>query len=256
MIDDYKPIIFNTDKRFSEIELYIISDLHVGSELFDEELWQAFKKQIIEKDNRYVIIGGDMFEFATRTSKGNPYTQTLPPHLQKEWLIRELHDIKDRIVCMIPGNHEGRSNREVDLYPLYDVATILGISKVYRENFAVLDLGVGERDGNKQIRYVGYIIHKAKNNITYGVADSLEGFDFVVYGHDHRPHELARRKLTYDTKNKCVRLKNIENIDSGSFMTFGGYGAKSGYRPQSDKKYKIILDGNKKNNITTVGFYL
>lgn len=62
-------------------------------------------------------------------------------------------------------------------------------------------------------------------------------------------------KLIYDTSNKVVYEKTVENIVGGHFLEFGGYGERAGYRPTSQKLYSAILCGTKKA-IETRGFHL
>jgi hypothetical protein len=53
-----------------------------------------------------------------------------------------------------------------------------------------------------------------------------------------------------------VTRKDIEVIDSGSFMTYGGYAAKSGYRPKSSKIYTLTLFSGRKQRMETHGFHV
>lgn len=157
------------------------------------------------------------------------------------------------------GNHEfNRASKDADMFPLFDISLALGIEDRYRSEGAVVDIGVGDyshSNSGRQVRYVGRIQHKAQMLKNYGSSDGWEGIDFFVYGHDHRPCDLPRSKMVYDTKNKTISEKPIENIDCGSFLNFGGYGERNGYRAASQKKFSLILDGKKKL-IETRGFYL
>jgi hypothetical protein len=145
------------------------------------------------------------------------------------------------------------------LFPLYDACCWARIQDKYRESFAVIDIGVGDRKSNgKQYHYVGFATHKARDLKNWSTADVIEGFDFLVYGHDHDPKEHARAHLIYDGKNKIVRTKNIETVNAGSFLSYGGYAARAAYRPPADKLYKLILcpENKYRKKIETIGFYL
>lgn len=216
------------------------------------------KREILAAPNRFVLFIGDALENATPGSKSDVFTQMIPPHEQKEWFIEQLADLRDRTIGVTDGNHErNRSTRTVGLYPLYDCCVIAGIKERYRPHFIVCDIGVGtsSKDQNKQIRYFGFCIHRAKDLKSFCSADALDGFDFFAYGHDHDPRDHPRAKLVYDSKNKKLTTKSVETINSGSFLTYGGYAADSAYRPVSDKIYKLILSGGRKN-IQTVGYYI
>lgn len=252
-----KPIIFNTPQEYEEIVVYFANDIHVGSCEYNSRKWDAFEK-LLEPKNAYVMFVGDQMENATRKSKSDIYSQTMRPYEQKQWWVNRLRPISHKVICIIDGNHEyNRTAKEVDDFPLYDVALGVGIEDRYRAESAFVDIGVGKfRPGSdRQYRYVGYAVHKAQNNVNYGTADAIDGIDFFVSGHTHKPMDKPLGKLVYDGKNKTVSERTIENIVSGTFLKYGGYGARAGYRPSSQKLYKLILDGKSKK-ITTVGFHV
>lgn len=260
MLMDMKPILFNCPKEFETIEIYPIHDLHYGNAQFDSNKWKKLKEEILSQPNRYCILVGDLMEMAVPNSKSDMFTQTVPPDAQKEWISYEMGELKERIVAIVSGNHEhNRATKLCGLYPLYDACCWARIQDKYRENFAVVDIGVSDKKSSgKQYRYVGYVTHKAKDLKNWSTADTLEGFDFLLYGHDHDPKEHSRAHLVYDNKNKQVTSKCVETVNCGSFLTYGGYAANAAYRPPSDKMYKIILCPTKmrEKKIETVGFYL
>lgn len=261
MHSDYTPIIYNIDSSMPEAEVYFAHDIHMGNNTCSEDKWSAFKKQILDKPNRFLIMVGDYCENAVIDSKSDIYTQTMPPYAQKEWLSEQMIELKDRIIAIVPGNHEdNRITRTCGLYPVYDCAKDAGLQNLYRHNFAIVDIGVGDakhgKNSHKQIRYFGYIVHRLRDARMYNGADFVDGIDFAVYGHDHDPKDHPRSKLVYDSKNKTIAQKNIEVINSGSFMNYGGYATKAGYRPLSSKCYKMVLSDKREKDIMTVGFYL
>ena len=157
------------------------------------------------------------------------------------------------------GNHEfNRASKDADSFPLYDIALALGIEDRYRSEGAFLDIGVGEsgHGKGKQTRYVFRVQHQAKNNVNYGTVDGFEGIDVFISGHTHKPMDKPSGRLVYDSKNKFVSQKDVENIVAGHFLRFGGYGERGGYRPTSTKLYSVVLVGKKKKEIKTLGFHL
>lgn len=243
-----------------EIEIYAIHDLHYGNRQFNLNKWKKLKEEILSEPNRFCVMVGDMMEMAIPGSKSDCFYQTAPPEMQKEWIAYEMSELKDRIIAVVSGNHEhNRATKICGLYPLYDACCWARIQDRYRENFAVVDISVGKRRGeHRQYHYVGFLTHKAKDLKGWSTADTLEGFDFMMYGHDHDPKEHARAHLIYNPLNKTVKTKSVETINAGSFLEYGDYAARAAYRPPSDKLYKIILcprnDIDKR--IRTVGFYL
>lgn len=53
------PIVFDTPRENEEIELYLASDMHVGSQAFNEKKWNAFAK-LLEAPDAYVF-GSDSY---------------------------------------------------------------------------------------------------------------------------------------------------------------------------------------------------
>ena len=248
MLSEYKPIIFNTPPEFDEIELYFAHDIHYGSAQHDRKKWDRFKALVMSKPNRYIIWVGDYCENAIVGSKSDIYTQTAPPAAQKEWLTEQLIELADRSIAIVPGNYEGnRITRICGLFPVYDCAKDAGIQDRYRQTFAVLDIGVGDggHGEGKQSRYVGYIVHKLKDFKNFNGALYVDGIDFAAFGHDHAPKSVPRGKLAYDKSNKRVVQRDVEIIDSGSFLTYGGYAVDGGYVPNSTKLFYLVLGGSK-----------
>ena len=258
MISDYKPILFNTPAEFDEIEIYFAHDIHYGSDIADIKKWERFKRQILESENRYVIWCGDYCDNATAGSKGDIYAAECSPESQKLWFSQQLYDLRERTIAIVPGNHESnRITRAVGLFPAYDAALIANAADKYRQHFAFVDIAVGNggHGAGKQVHYVGFIAHKMRDCKGYHTADFIESVDFVAHGHDHCPKDQARSRLVYDAKNKAISQRDIEVLDSGSFLSYGGYGADGGYRPQATKIYKLVLNGKQKS-MKTIGFHI
>lgn len=258
MLDDFKPIIYKTPKEFDNIELYFAHDIHKGSAEHDARKWQRFVEDILSAPNRYVVFVGDCFENAIVGSKSDIYTQKVPPYEQKEWCTEQFLKLRDRIIAIVPGNHDNRTTKTVGLFPLYDCALAAGVEDKYRQHFAFLDIAVGDhadRHEGRQHRYVGYITHRMKDIKSCNGSDFIDGIDFAAYGHDHDPKDHPRSKLCYNRNKRAIYQRNIEVVDSGSFLTYGGYGVEGGYRPNSSKCYKLVFNGTKQD-IQTVGFYV
>ena len=258
MLSDYKPVIFNAPSEYGEIELYFVHDLHYGNENHDAKKWDGLKSEILSAPNKYIIFVGDYCENAVIGSKSDIYTQTASPFMQKEWVSEQFIELKDHTVLIVPGNHEdNRITRTCGLFPVYDCAKDAGLQNCYRHHFGFIDIGVGSggHGPGKQVHYVGFAVHRLRDCKSYNGSDFVDGIDFACYGHDHDPSDHARSKLVYDAKNKAIIQKDIEVVDSGSFMTYGGYAPKAGYRPKSTKLYKLILSGKQKE-IRSVGFHI
>lgn len=258
MKPDTAPIIFNTPEENEAIEVYFAHDIHYGSEATDIKRWDRLKRHILAEPTRYLILVGDYMDTALAGSKSDFYAAKESIQSQQIWLQGELSDLKEHILCVVPGNHENRFMKSVGLDMVYEACVIAGIPDKYRQRCAFVDIGVGSggHGKGKQVRYVGFVTHKAKDMKNFSTADVVENVDFAAFGHDHAPSDKPRSRVGYDAKNKSVYHRDVEVIDSGSFLNwFGSYGSSDGYRPQSTKLYKLVLDGKKKQ-IVTVGYHI
>lgn len=252
------PIVVNRPE-LETIEIFPIHDLHYGSELFDAHKWNELTSLILSEPNRMVVFVGDLMENSVPSSSHSDcFSQTATPREQQAFVESVFRQFADRTLAIVDGNHEfNRSTRNCGLYPLYNAACVARVDDYYRSAYAVLDIGLGNPDGRLS-RAVGFVTHRAKDMKTFGAVDALEGFNFLVCGHDHDPHEHPRAHLCYDRQRRELTRKSIEQVDSGSFLKFGGYGARAGYRPQSDKCYKLVIRARRDRQIAieTVGFYV
>lgn len=257
-LTDDIPILINLPVSAEYADIYFVHDVHFGSELFDAKKWERLKNLILNDENAYVCIIGDMMENAIPNSKSDMFTQTHSTAEQKEWVTKQFMDLSHKTIAVVPGNHEhNRTTKMCGLYPLYDCCLLAGMGEKYRDTIAFVDIAIGTYHGkrNRQTHYIGQIQHCATDAKNYHSSDYTDGIDFFAWGHDHKPKDEPRKKLVYDPHNKHVYERNIECVNSGSFCKFGGYGAKRPYRPQSDKMYAIRLFGGQRE-MKTLGFYV
>ncbi len=257
-LPDNVPIICDLPRGIPYADIFFLHDIHFGSELFNEQKWKALKKKIQDNEYGYVCWVGDLIENAIPNSKSDMFTQKYSPAQQKEWATQEVFDLRKKTLSVVAGNHENnRTTKKCGLYPLYDICMLTGVDDKYRDTIAYLDIGIGTRKDakKKQVHYFGQTQHVSRETKNCGFSDYTDGIDFYVFGHDHCPTDRPRAKMVFDHHNKIIYKRNVENINCGSFCTYGGYGAKGAYRPQSDKMYKLRIFSDEKKMETT-GFYV
>lgn len=169
-----------------------------------------------------------------KSSAGSPFDAVLTPSAQKEWLKIELADIKDKILCVAPGNHEKHSTKEADDNPLYDVCAKLDIEHLYRENacFVLMRFGADRNQagrtrpcyaicvthGSGGGMYIGSSANKAER---YGM--SMDGLDLIVTGHTHRPITFPSEKIVIDKHNSKITTQPFRVVTATSWLDYGGY---------------------------------
>jgi predicted phosphodiesterase len=234
------------------LELYPLADLHVGDPKTDIPLFQRFVRYIGEAPNRIVVGVGDLMNNAIKTSVSNVYAETMPPNEQRKWLAEELLPIKDRILCLLDGNHEHRSKKDVDLSQMEALAEKLGVP--YYQDEAALKISLGSKYNGKPATYVVYLNHgfgggkrpgSALNNIEL-MALSLEGVDIVITGHVHKQMAYRFSSRVFDPRNNTVTQVPRLCVVAAPWQDYGGYAARKGYVPGVKGKTPIILHGREK----------
>ena len=129
-----------------DITIIPISDVHLGSEECMEQEFISFIKSVKETPNVYLVLGGDLIDNGTRSGVSNIFRATMPPSQQKKEMANILSEVKDRILCFVPGNHERRSGTDADDDPVYDIAAKLDLETLYRENIAFVKIQLGNKE--------------------------------------------------------------------------------------------------------------
>lgn len=264
MYSDYQPIVYNAPQEQSELHLYFLHDVHLGSSEHSTAKLNAFLQIVQEDLMARVLVIGDMCENVVPGSKGDIFYQIYSPHEQKyrtKEIFADLHKA-GKLLAVVPGNHErNRITRTTSMFPLYDACVMAGCESAYRQHFAFVDIGLGYRKRKSsagrgaQQRYVGFITHRAKDQVNFHSADTIEGIDFFAFGHDHNPKDKPRGKLKYYPQLQTVQQRTVEVINCGSFLDYNGYPVDSGYRVPAQKMYMLILR-DQDRGIETRGFYV
>lgn len=255
-----KLIVHELSSEFEELEIFPLVDVHVGDDKTDIRLFRQFVQFILEKPNRFVTLQGDLMNNALKTSVSNVYNETMNPHEQKKWLIVELRPIAHRILCIVPGNHEERSTKDVDDHPMEDLAIALNIEKNYRGNGAFIKVCFGKNITNgKRLAYVICCIHGFGGGAKPGAAANriedflytMEGVDIIVMGHVHKKLAGRPSKIVIDTRNNTITQRDTVWAIAAPWQDYGGYGFRMMLRPGTKGKTPIKLYGTYKDfNVT------
>lgn len=263
MLSDFDLIVHRLPKC-DEARLYIIGDLHVGAIEANLKGWEAFKNRILEDEHAYICILGDLMNNALKSSVSNSYDDTMRPREQKLYLIKALRDLAPRILCIVPGNHEGRSCKDADDEPLFDIACSLGLENVYRPNAAFVKIGFGSMDKgygreSASCSYTLCVTHGAGGGGRTGSAVNknesfamvFEGIDILAVGHTHKGSITKPSKLVLDSRTNKITQKTMVVITACSWLSYGGYALNQMLHPASaqdpDNPQTILLSGNREN---------
>jgi ribosomal protein L25 (general stress protein Ctc) len=250
-----KLIVHELSDTFDTLEIYPLMDLHIGDRKTDTVLFHKFIQHILEQPNRFITIQGDLMNNATKSSVSNTYEETMNPQEQKKWLIHEFRCVKDRILCIVPGNHEERSTKDVDNHPLDDLATALELDDLYRHDGAFMKVSFGRKTANsKPAAYTLCCIHGSGGGAKSGgsvnkIEDflySVEGLDIMIMGHVHKKLAGRPSRVCIDPYNNLVSQRDTLWVIASAWQDYGGYAFRKMLRPSPKGKTPIILYGKEK----------
>ena len=232
-------------------------DVHYGNAGCSVKHYQRHIQEILERPNRYTILMGDLCESALRDSKGDVYHQECTPQQQRDFFIRTLSPIKDRILGMVTGNHEGRIAERTGIDISQDIASALHIP--YRAEGIILKVLFGKgnaRNPEKPYVYQVYATHgyggartsAAKAVKVERTSTHVASCDVYLMGHDHVVNVAPRVELEADRRSKIdesgfetgkVVARKMYLVKSNSFLKWQGYAEMGGFAP-SDLDTPII----------------
>ena len=251
-----------------DITIIPVFDVHLGSQECMEQEFIRFIKKVAETPNVYLIIGGDLIDNGTKSSVTNVFRATMSPSQQKKEMANILKPVADRILCIIPGNHERRSGKDADDDPVYDIAAKIDVENLYRENaaFVKIQLGVTETStGNKtngvyRPTYTIVVFHGSGGGALSGgvinknerMGYAIDGADLILVGHSHKPMVSQPGKIVIDTQNNKVSVKPFRVISATSWLEWGGYATQKMLLPTSHAMQTITLSGRHKDITITM----
>lgn len=211
--------------------LFTLSDLHIGMGNLD------YIKQIVKfiegLDNALLVIGGDLIDNPTRTSKGSVIECYATPQEQIQLAVQTLKPIKDKIVAIIySGNHEDRTMKDSYISITQIIATMLEVPDKYVKDFAIGYVDIGKNC------YIYGNIHKHRKSIDYY---SYMNVDILVQEHTHELNYQEKPVMFHNKYTKDTSIRTNYIINNGSAMAFASYAKRAGYKMQPIGTYVVEL---------------
>ena len=190
------------------------------------------------------------------SSVGDTYGANLQPMEQLKQCVKIFEPIKDKIICITPGNHENRVYKSdgIDMTAL--MATQLGLSDKYTETTALLFIRFGRHaTGNhgRKVCYTTYVTHGAGGGRKEGgkinrLADlaQIVDADIYIHSHSHLPAVFKTAYYRVDASNSTIIKTDKLFVNTSAFLDYGGYGDRQAYKPNSTDTPTIYLDGHTK----------
>lgn len=247
-----KPI--KCDLSYAEaIEVHPMADLHIGDSCSDYKLITERLEHIKNTPNAYCILDGDLMDTAIASSIGDTYGANLQPMEQLKQCVKIFEPIKDKILAVLPGNHENRVYKSDGLDITELMCTQLGIGDRYSPTTALLFIRFGKADRGRPQLYTAYVTHGSGGGRREGgkvnrLADlaSIVDADIYIHAHTHLPLVFRESFFRVSGSNSSVALVDKLFVNTAAALNYGGYGDKQGYKPASKVSPVIYLNGRKR----------
>lgn len=258
-----KPIKIDLSENLKEIEIVPIADIHLGDPMCDYRRVMETIQYIEEHDNVFCVLNGDLMDCAIKTSIGDSYSAALQPMEQLHQCVKIFEPIKDKILCVLPGNHEERIYKTdgVDMTAL--MCQQLGISDRYSNTSALLFVRFGKdkvhNHHGRKICYTIYCNHgngggRKEGGKVNRVADlaSVVDADIYIGSHTHLPFVMKEAFFRIDTANSSVAKVDKLFVNTSAALEYGGYGDRAAFKPASLDNPVIWLSGTVKKMRATL----
>lgn len=249
-----KVIKVDLPESLELMELHPLFDLHIGDNLCDALMIQEKIEYIRTTPNAYCILGGDLMDTAIATSVGDTYGANLQPMQQLEVCVKLFDPIKDKILAVVPGNHENRVYRTDGIDITAIMAAQLGLQGKYSATSSLLfiRLGSDKTDGyhRRKVAYTAYTHHgngggKREGGKINALADMANIVDADIYicGHTHLPAVFRTGYFRTSYANSSINYVDKLFVNAAASLNYGGYGETAGFKPTSKLNPVIYLSG-------------
>ena len=248
------------DSQGAEVEILPLADLHIGDANANWTLIRQLVQSVLDNENRYAILAGDLMNTAIIGSKSDSYSETMRPSEQLTACYDLLMPIRHKILAIASGNHEERISRTVGVDMSQILAKELGLEHLYSATSALVFVKVkNEAHKHGAITYTLYVNHgHGGGRRAGGKANALADFssiidcDIILVGHTHMPLSFKQQVYRVDIQNGCASLREQLLVNTASALSYGGYGSRQGYQPASNSYPVISLSAEKHEMKVTI----
>jgi len=241
----------------TEVSIIVISDLHYGNPYCSLSHFQRTLDFILDHDNCYCFLNGDLLETITKNSKGDIYSQKLSPKDQYDQVLELLMPIASKVLGVCQGNHEARiaNDTSIDLSELLAKA----LNAPYRAEGMLFKLSFGSgnsRQPDKPYVFWSYITHGyggARTKAAKAIKVERTGTwiprcDFVAMSHDHVVNVAPDVDFVPDNRGTInadgflsgkITAHRRMLVKTNAYLKWGSYAEAQGF-PPSDLSTPLI----------------
>ena len=226
------------------VDIWLLFDRHFGKKECNYRLLKQYEKYFSTANN-YIIIGGDMCEFAESSRNRVQYLKGQKYSDEYQWdnLEEFINSFYDKNLIYISGNHEDNRITNQPSTPYNPFKSLCDSSSIpFSSTNEYLDLRIkteGKKMGQRYLFYLSHGMSGAQTDDYILRSLQYQGIisdrtDFIVVGHSH--HNLPNRPyyrnvITSGGYGLNLTTKTITGIRPGSFLTTPKYMGKGAPRP-------------------------
>jgi predicted phosphodiesterase len=173
---------------------------------------------------------------------------------QLKQCVKIFEPIKDKILAVLPGNHEHRIYKTDGLDITEIMCNQLGIPEKYSSTTALLFIRFGQNSRGRKQLYTAYVTHGSGGGRREGgkinrLADlaSIVDADIYIHAHTHLPLIFKESFFRVSGSNSSTALVEKLFVNAAASLDYGGYGDKQGYKPSAKRSPVIFLHGLKRD---------
>lgn len=197
-----------------------IGDVHLGSTAFGEKgrtTLLGYLNWVKERENARIVIMGDLFDVATRTSPTSPFESSSSEYRKAVELFKPY---ASKIVSACRGNHCQRLINFAGYDPMEQFCAELNIP------YMGLSMAIKFEVGSEE--YYGYFHHSTGGGGSLGSAlnravklqDIVQGMDFYCKGHAHQLVNGSRVVYRPNKTGTALEEHRMLYVDCGSFLDY------------------------------------
>jgi hypothetical protein len=233
-------------KNAKDAYLVPIGDIHLGSTAFGargRKLLKGYLEWVKARPNARIVLMGDLFDVATRTSATPPSESSSSEYTVARELFRPY---ASQICASLLGNHCARLKNFAGYDPMEQFCDALGIPYLGYS-------GIVRFDVQKQ-SYFGYFHHSTGGGGTLGSAlnratklqDIVQDVDFYCIGHNHNLVNGVKNVYAPNKFGTGIEERRLHYIDCGSYLDYpNSYAEQMMLTPGKLGSPRIRFDGAK-----------
>lgn len=242
----------------NEAKIFPLSDVHIEDSACNHKELLAWRNHVLEEDNHYVILNGDIINAALPGSKSNVFEATMTPDEAIASVVEFLRPLaeKNRIISACSGNHDLRIASATSIDPVKIICKELGIEDRYHPHACILFVSLGKSAGRDTRKQPYTIFHRhgnggggkigSKANKVDGLANVID-CDLYIMSHVHEPLAYKKQYYRTDYRNKKMTAVDKTFVITNSWLNYeNSYAVSLGCTPGSITYPVITLKGYEK----------